>query len=291
MLILFGKHGQVAREVQQLADSRQIPLRVFSHQEADFLNPPQVLALLQDVPAGACLINAAAYTQVDQAESDVQSAEQINATTPGLIAAECRRRNLHLIHLSTDYVFSGEKSAPYVESDPTAPPNVYGQTKLNGERQILETWPEAIILRTSWVFSSHGKNFVTTMLRLGQSRKELSVVADQRGGPTSAAAIARTLLQLAERLSTAMPGSFPTGIFHYSGAPDTTWHHFAEEIFRQAGLEVQVHPISTSQYPTPAARPQNSILSCQRILQEYGIPQPDWRRDLADVLRELQPSP
>jgi len=287
MLLLFGKNGQVARELQIAAADRGITLQVYSSDEADFRYPQQVLHCLQNRSPGTCVVNAAAYTHVDQAESEADVAECVNAVTPGLIAEECQRRNLHFIHLSTDYVFSGDQTAPYAEDDPTGPVNVYGRTKLLGEQRILKAFPQAIVLRTSWVFSSHGKNFVTTMLKLAQTRDRLSVVDDQWGGPTSAAAIARTILRIAQRISQSSSDSSPAGLYHYAGAPPTSWHGFAKEIFQQAKLHIALQPIATAQYPTPAARPNNSILDCHRILQDYGIPQPDWKQDLAEVIRQF----
>jgi len=285
MIFLFGENGQVAREVITAAASSQIPLKPCSSEAVNFLNPDDVRRVVDSLPEGTTIINAAAYTQVDQAENDSIAARQINALTPEVIARTCRDRGLNLIHLSTDYVFNGEKPGPYIEDDPSQPLGVYGATKREGEELILQSLPRAIILRTSWVFSAHGKNFVKTMLRLGSQRSELSVVADQHGGPTSAASIAKTCLLLAQQ------NAFEQGgIYHYSGAPQTTWHGFAEAIFRQARLPVTVHPIPTSDYPTPARRPTNSVLDCSRIQSVFGIAQPNWKEDLSTVLSCLQGS-
>jgi len=288
MLLLFGWAGQVASELRAAAVAQQFDFRALSSQQADFRHPQRIREILAGAPTGTCVINAAAYTQVDQAESEPETAELINAVTPGVIAEECRRRNFSLIHLSTDYVFAGDQSTPYVESDPVSPMNVYGRTKLDGEERILFAFPGALVVRTAWVFSSHGKNFVKTMLQLGQKKQELNVVSDQFGGPTSAAAIARTCLDLARQILPKKNAEGPSGVYHYCGAPAISWHGFAEEIFRQAGLQVTVHPIPASQYPTPAARPHNSILNCDKIFRDFGISQSDWRRDLAEVLQDLQ---
>lgn len=290
MLILLGQHGQVAREVMNIAAQQGIPLQAFSSQVADFRDSNRVVGILNAAPAGSLVLNAAAYTQVDQAESDPETARQVNAVTPGIIARTCRDRGFKLIHLSTDYVFSGVQAAPYREDDPTGPLGVYGQTKLAGEQAIQVEQPQSLILRTSWVFSAHGKNFVKTMLRLGAQYSEISVVADQTGGPTAAASIARTCLELVQRIDNASESFNYWGVYHYSGAPSTTWHHFAEEIFRQVQLNVRVRAIPTSDYPTPARRPPNSVLNCEKLATVLGIPQPDWKRDLAAVLQQLQVS-
>ncbi|WP_437227250.1 dTDP-4-dehydrorhamnose reductase [Planctomicrobium sp. SH661] len=291
MLILFGKHGQVATELIKAADIARIPLHAYSSAEVDFRNPTSIQDILNTAPAGSVVINAAAYTQVDLAESNPDEALQINGTTPVLIARTCHQRGFKFIHISTDYVFSGEKNGAYSEDDPPSPLGVYGSTKLAGETGILQECPESVILRTSWVFSAHGKNFVKTMLRLGKERSELSVVADQQGGPTSAASIARACLEIASQIKDSPTASSKWGIYHYSGAPATTWHGFASEIFRQSGLDVKVNPITTADYPTPARRPANSVLNCEKIQANFGISQPDWKQDLAAVLHQIDASP
>lgn len=288
-MLLFGKHGQVATEIQRLAPSFAIDVRAVSSAEADFRDPAQVLVQLANLPSGTVVINASAYTQVDQAESELDTALQVNAHTPGEIARTCAERGLRLIHISTDYVFDGSKTGPYVETDPTGPIGAYGLSKLRGEEAIRQSLQQAIILRTSWVFSSHGKNFVKTMLRLSETRDTLTVVADQQGGPTSAAAIARTCLQLARAIESEPADSARWGIYHYAGAPATTWHQFAEEIFARAGRAVTVKPIRTSDYPTPARRPANSMLDSRKLQENFRIEPCDWRSDLAEVLQELLP--
>lgn len=287
MIILFGENGQVAREVLRATSAAGIPCRSISSQEGDFKDPARISELLSECPPGSHVINAAAYTQVDQAESDRDAAIQINGLTPGVIASVCQTRGFKLIHISTDYVFSGNQQRAYREHEPTGPLGVYGESKLLGERLILEKLDQAIILRTSWVFSSHGKNFVKTMIRLGRDRDRLSVVADQLGGPTSAASIARTCLELVSKTANLSPTSDLWGVYHYCGKPSTTWHGFAEEIFRQTGQDVVVDPIRTDQYPTPARRPANSQLACGKLLKNFEIAQPDWTIDLSNVVSEL----
>lgn len=287
MLIVFGKHGQVAFELQRLAARDALNLRAFSSQEANFTHPKTILSIIENAPHDTIILNAAAYTAVDQAESDIEAARLLNATTPGLIAQACAKRNFPLIHLSTDYVFPGQHDKPYLEIDPTGPTTVYGKTKLEGEHAILSSGCKTIILRTSWVFSSTGKNFVKTMLRVGKDKDSITVVSDQTGGPTSAASIAETCLTLAKETKDLSPDSPLWGIYHYSGQPQTTWNQFAEEIFRQSKMATAVTPILSKDYPTPARRPLWSVLNCEKLNHNFQIPPPNWRTDLTAVLNEL----
>ena len=287
MIILLGENGQVAREVRTAAASQGIELRSISSQEANFLEPERVVDVLSEAPAGSVMINAAAYTQVDLAESDRDAAMQVNGYTPGAIAKVCARRNCKLIQISTDYVFPGDKQGAYQEDDATGPLGVYGASKLLGEQQVLNNLDQSIILRTSWVFSAHGKNFVKTMVRLAADRDNLSVVADQIGGPTSAKSIALTCLALADKIKGLPANSNLWGIYQYSGAPATSWQGFAQEIFRQINLPIKVNGITTDQYPTPARRPANSIMNGRKLKDNFGIAQPDWIKDLIDVLDQL----
>ena len=280
--LVFGKTGQVATEL-----ARVLPgARFLGRNEADLTDPAACAALVAGTDADV-IINAAAYTAVDQAESDAATAQVVNADAPGAMARAAAARGLPFLHVSTDYVFDGTGSAPWTEDDPTGPTGVYGATKFDGERQVAAAGGPHVILRTAWVFSSHGKNFVKTMLRLGRERPLLKVVSDQHGGPTPAADIARTLSQIARAFA---DGHGTSGVFHYAGAPVTCWSDFASAIFDAANLPVRpdVAPIATSEYPTPARRPLNSALDCRKIARVYGIVQPDWRAGLNDVLKELE---
>jgi len=287
MIVVLGRTGQVAQELRVAAAEQYAELQCYSRAEADFRDPSALRSLLNSFRRGTCIVNAAAYTQVDRAEQEEAIAEQINAVTPGIIAEVCREKGLSLIHLSTDYVFSGEKQSPCQEHDSPGPLGAYGRTKWHGEQLVREANPETVILRTSWVFSATGKNFVKTMLALGKERNEVSVVADQIGGPTAARDIALTCLELARQLAGQQAEKVPAGIYHYTGAPAVTWYDFAREIFQQAGYSTAVRPISTQDYPTPAQRPRNSVLDCQRIWNECGIRQPDWKQGLSAVLKQL----
>ncbi len=283
--LIFGTTGQVARELAQRAPD-WVGLTALCRDRADLTDPAGCAAAIRAADADV-VINAAAYTAVDQAESDRDAARLVNAEAPGAMARAAAARGLPFLHVSTDYVFDGSGRRPWREDDPVAPLGIYGQTKLDGESTIAAAGGAHAILRTSWVFSAHGKNFVKTMLRLGAERATLSVVDDQRGGPTAAADIADALWTVA---ATFRDGRGQSGLFHFSGAPTVSWAGFAEAIFAASSLAAkpQIKRIATADYPTPAKRPANSALDCSRIRAAYGIEQPDWRRSLSDVIRELE---
>jgi dTDP-4-dehydrorhamnose reductase len=234
------------------------------------------------------VINAAAYTAVDRAESEPDAAWAANCTGPARLAAACREAAIPLIHISTDYVFDGSKAGTYREDDPVNPLGVYGRSKEAGDRAIREALAEHVILRTAWVYSAHGHNFVKTMLRLAGERPVLRVVADQTGSPTSAADIAAAIAGVVRRLAA---GGAQWGTYHFVGAGAVTWHGFAEAIFGLAapwrGPPPRVEAITTADYPTPARRPANSVLDCRYIGEAFGITPRPWREALADVIREL----
>ncbi|MCD1633131.1 dTDP-4-dehydrorhamnose reductase [Martelella mediterranea] len=278
MILVFGQSGQVATELKRI-----LPDALFlSRHEADLTNPAACAAAIAE-HRPAAVINAAAYTAVDKAESDEETALNVNATAPGAMARAAAELGIPFVHISTDYVFAGTGEKPFSPDDPTAPLGAYGRTKLAGEQLVARTGGPFAILRTSWVFSAHGGNFVKTMLRLAESRDSLTIVADQIGGPTSARAIALACKVMAEQL---IKDPAKSGIYHFSGAPDTSWADFARAIFEMAGRAVTVTDIATSDYPTPAARPLNSRLDCS-TLSAFGLARPDWRTDLAHVLTEL----
>jgi len=233
------------------------------------------------------VINAAAYTQVDRAEADAGQAFAINRDALTLLGAACARRNIPLLHISTDYVFSGDGDGERHEDDAIAPRSVYGASKAAGEQALRAALARHIILRTSWVFSATGNNFVKTMLRLGRERPELGIVDDQHGCPTSARSIAATLLQIADLYL--QGAGVAWGTYHYCSQPRTTWFEFAEAIFAQAGgyERLRLKRIKTSDYPTPARRPANSVLNCDKLARNFGIGQSNWIEDLRQVLRQL----
>ncbi len=250
--------------------------------QADLGDPARCAeAIAQHRPRA--VINAAAYTAVDRAETEEALAQTINAAAPTAMAQTCAALGVPLIHISTDYVFAGTGEQPHRPNDPTAPQNVYGRSKLAGELGIRDAGGAYAILRTSWVFSAHGANFVKTMLRLAETRDRLSVVNDQWGGPTPAAGIADALLHITD----AMQAGHAGGTYHYAGTPETTWADFAREIFSQTGRDVAITGIPTADYPTPAKRPLNSRLDCSSLKAQFGISQPQWPAALSDVLKEL----
>ena len=277
-VLVFGKSGQVALELQRQAD-----VIALDRSQADLSDPEACAKVIQQTDADV-IINAAAYTAVDDAETNEDLVRLINADAPAAMARAAAVRGLPFLHISTDYVFDGSGTQARKVKDPASPINAYGRTKLLGEHGIVAAGGRYVILRTSWVFSAHGANFVKTMLRLGKEREMLNIVNDQVGGPTAAADIAATLLIMAKAL---LFDSGKSGIYHYAGAPDVSWEGFAKEIFTQAGISVNVSGISSSAYPTPAARPLNSRLDCSCVKNIFDIPRPDWRISLTDVLREL----
>ena len=278
-LLVFGKTGQVARDLQRLAPEATY----LGRDEADLSDPAACAAAIHAHRPDA-VINAAAWTAVDRAESEEAAALVVNGDAPGAMAQACAALDLPLVHISTDYVFDGAGTHRFRPEDPTAPLGAYGRTKLAGEAAVQAAGGTHVILRTSWVFSAHGANFVKTMLRLGADRPALRVVGDQIGGPTPAPAIAAACLQIAGALRDGAKG----GIHHFAGTPDTSWAGFARTIFDQAGLATTVEDIPTSAYPTPAQRPLNSRLDCSALAAEFGITQPDWQAALATIITELK---
>ncbi|WP_417248174.1 dTDP-4-dehydrorhamnose reductase [Celeribacter sp.] len=281
-LLIFGKTGQVATELRALLPEAHFAGR----DEADLTGPAACADLIARV-APAAVINAAAYTAVDKAEDEAEIAHLVNASAPTAMAEACAARSIPFVHISTDYVFDGSGERPFAPDDTPAPLGVYGRTKLAGEEGVVAAGGSYVILRTSWVFSAHGSNFVKTMLRLGAERDALSIVADQIGGPTPARQIADACPTLVRQLQIAPEKS---GIYHFSGAPDTTWADFARAIFEAAGLDCAVTEIATADYPTPAARPLNSRLDCTATEATFGITRPDWRAALTDTIATLKGS-
>lgn len=281
-LLVFGRTGQVARELARLAPDA----RFAGRDMADLSRPADCAALIR-ATAPRAVINAAAWTAVDKAEVEAEAAQTVNADAPGAMATACADMGISFLHVSTDYVFDGSGDAPRDEDAPTNPLNVYGATKLAGEQAVAAAGGHWAILRTSWVFSAHGANFLRTMLRLGAERPRLTVVADQVGGPTPAWSIAAALLSMADQMR---GDSDKSGLFHFAGRPDVSWAGFAREIMAKAGLPAVIEDIPTTAYPTPATRPLNSRLDCGRVRRVFGIERPDWRDALAHILAEPKDS-
>lgn len=277
-LLVFGQSGQVAIELRRLAPQA----RFLSRAEADLSDPGACAAAIR-AHAPTAVINAAAWTAVDQAETEEAAATVVNGDAPAAMARACAAHGIPLVQISTDYVFDGAGEAPFAPGQRTSPLGAYGRSKLKGEEGVRAAGGAHAILRTSWVFSAHGNNFLKTMLRLGRERAALSVVADQIGGPTPAAAIAAACLTIARTLS---DDPSKSGTYHFAGMPDVSWADFAREIMRQAALPCTVTDIATVDYPTPARRPANSRLNCS-TLSVFGLTRPDWRMGTTDALREL----
>lgn len=278
-ILVFGQTGQVARELARAAPTA----RFLGRDDADLTDPAACAAIIDRTDCDV-VINAAAYTAVDRAEAEPALAQIVNAEAPAAMARAAAARGVAFLHLSTDYVFDGSGTTARKPTEQTDPLNVYGRSKRDGEVGVIAAAGAHLVLRTSWVFSAHGANFVRTMLRLGAERPVLRVVADQIGGPTPAADIAAALLRAAPLLRQGAP----TGIYHFAGVPPISWAGFAREIMSGAGLPAQVEEICTAQYPTPARRPLNSRLDCSALERDYAIAAPDWRAGLQAVLNELR---
>ena len=278
-ILVFGATGQVGTEITRRGAARGHDVTALARADADLTDPASLAGAVMAHECDA-IINAAAYTAVDRAEDEEAIALAINGTAPGVLAAAAADKDVPFLHVSTDYVFDGP--GPHLPAAPTSPANAYGRTKLAGEQEVRRAGGNASILRTSWVFSAHGHNFVKTMLRLGAERDELTIVADQIGGPTWAGHIADALMAVGQRMAEGKQGE----VLHFSGAPDVSWADFARGIFDQAGLDTRVSDIPTSAYPTPARRPLDSRIDCS-ALADWDIARPDWRTGLSESLQEL----
>jgi len=279
MILVFGKTGQVATELQRLSG-----VTALGRDDVDLSAPSAcAAAILKHSPKA--VINAAAYTAVDRAEDEEHLATVINGDAPTAMAKACAVLRIPLVHISTDYVFSGTDDTSYSPEDTTEPQNAYGRSKLAGEIGIRESGAVYAILRTSWVVSAHGVNFVKTMLRVSEMRETLTVVADQIGGPTPARDIATASMLIANQL---IQEPSKSGIYHFSGSPDVSWAEFATEIFAQAERLMAIIPIPTAEYPTPAKRPLNSRMNCRSTEQVFGVRRPNWRDGLKEILKDLE---
>jgi len=287
-VLVTGAGGQLGTELQRCAWPEGWHVVAIDQADLNLSDTVAIAAKVAERP-WAAVINGAAYTAVDKAESDVVTAWAVNALAPAAFGEACAKAGIPLVQVSTDYVFAGDKQGAWEVNDPVAPLGVYGASKLGGELAVRTSGARHAIVRTAWVVSAHGANFVKTMLRVGADRETLSVVDDQRGSPTSAADLAAALMHIAIRL--AEDGTAPTGTFHFSNAGDISWAEFATEIFRQSGERggpiADIVPIPTSAYPTPAQRPANSLLSHEAIRTAYGIAPRPWEAALSDILDEL----
>ncbi len=287
-IVVTGKVGQVVTALLERAPD-SVEVIALGRPELDLADGASIEAAIRAARPDV-VVSAAAYTAVDRAESEVETALAINATGAGEVARVSHELLIPVIHISTDYVFDGTKPAPYVESDPVAPLGAYGRTKLAGEQAVIAAHPGAVICRTAWVYSPFGANFVRTMLRLAQTRDDVGVVADQMGNPTSALDIADAIFEIADTLVT-HPSEVPRGIFHMTGSGEGSWADMAEAVFAASaaagGPSATVRRITTADYPTPAPRPANSRLDCGALARGYGIRLPDWRGSVVAVVARL----
>lgn len=283
-VLVFGANGQVSRELLRRGPDAGAQIVALGRAECDLMTTEAARRAIEETAPDA-IINAAAYTAVDKAESERDIAFRLNADAPGEIAEAAAARGLPFVHFSTDYVFDGESARPWREDDPTAPLGVYGESKLAGEVRAASAGGAQATLRLSWVFSAHGSNFVKTMLRLAGERPALRVVADQHGRPTPASFAADAALMVAKALRA---DAGKAGVYHVAGDEKTTWADFAEAIVAAAGLSTPVERIATSEYPTPAKRPANSVLDTAKFELTFNVRPPSWRMALKDVVRELQ---
>jgi len=280
-----GKNGQLGRSIQKLISNfNHHEFTLVGREELDLSSPESISKYFEDKKNFEVIINCAAYTDVDKAEAEVDLAEQINHLAVKQMAEFANSQNAKFIHISTDYVFDGKNSSPYLESDDPKPLNVYGKTKLLGEKAVLKTMSNnAIVIRTSWVYSEFGHNFFKSMLKLGRDKSEINVVNDQIGSPTYATDLAKAILCILNS-KRFIDVNYPTEVFHFSNSGETSWYDFAREIFKLANLDCKVKPISSDQYPTKALRPHNSTLSIKKIKKKFNLQIPNYRQALKAAL-------
>ena len=304
MILITGATGQLGDALAKLCETRGLAFKTLNRADLNFerldeaalQTKPKVnwldwVAEIFSNPRPDFVINAAAYTAVDRAETDPEAARIANVSGPTVLANLCETADIPFIHISTDYVFDGNKGAPYVETDPTNPTGVYGSTKRDGEEAILATGAKAVILRTAWVYAAHGKNFARTMLNAGRKMPVLRVVADQHGTPTAAPDLAAAILAIVEKISATGWEQKYRGVFHATGSGETTWHGFATAIFAEAAKHgykaPDVQAIATADWPTPTRRPPDSRLDCSKMARIFGVTLPDWQASLPGIVTAL----
>ena len=286
LIIVTGRNGQLGLELMDLPANYPQFAFIFFDKEALNIADVKQVQIIFELYSPAYFINCAAYTAVDKAETEKEKALQINAEAVGNIAAFCRAHHTRFIHISTDYIFDGNATVPYKEDDITDPVNYYGYTKLEGEQLAMVNNPESLIIRTSWVYSSYGNNFVKTMLRLMKERNEISVVDDQTGSPTYAADLAETIMEIIDSVQLSA-SAWHGGIYHYSNEGAITWYDFACAIKEIKKLTCIIHPIKTTQYPTPAKRPFYTVMNKGKIAETFGITIKNWRTGLERCLQKI----
>ena len=282
-IALIGVNGQVGQYLLHCLNKLNVEIIGLSRQELDLRFTEKIQLTLRELKPDI-IINASAYTAVDKAESEPELAYQINCIAPKVMAEYAAKTDVPMIHFSTDYVFSGDADEPYLENDVTDPQGEYGSSKLAGEQAILDSGAQAFIFRTAWVYSQKGNNFFKTMLKLAESRSELNIVDDQVGSPTNAAAIAQATIEIVQNIMTGM--EFPAGIYHMTCQGQTHWAEFAQEIFALNNCKVKVIGIPSKEYPTPAKRPNYSVLNNHKLLDVFGVRLPHWRDALQACVEE-----
>jgi len=287
MILLFGGGGQLGRELSALAQQRSVPVSALTHIEADIADSAAVARVMEAIRP-SLVVNAAAYTKVDLAEREIDLAYRSNSVGPSILAEACSNYRTPLVHISTDYVFDGRQSAPYRENDPIRPINVYGASKASGEQVIRNHLPEHVILRTSWLYSAYGHNILKTILKLARERDHLKFVSDQCGCPTSTHDLAEAILRVTQQLSA---GSQAWGTYHFAGRGATTWYEFAKQAVNvQAALtgrQPKIDPIPTTDFPTPAQRPLNSVLDCTLFARTFAMCAQPWQMQVKRIVHEL----
>jgi len=296
-ILVTGKNGQLGRSIQKIINEQgnsprsnneqQVNDFIFvGREELDLSSENNINLYFNNNDKFDIIINCAAYTAVDKAEEELELANQVNHLAVKQLAQIAKNQQAKLIHISTDYVFDGESDKPYTETDKTSPINVYGKTKLAGEKVLQEVMPtNATIIRTSWVYSEFGNNFVKTMLRLGKERDQISVVSDQIGSLTYATDLAEVILTIINSKDYRNKGRQSTEIYHYSNEDKISWYDFAKEIFKMAKIDCKVNPIATDQYPTPAKRPRCTFMNKDKIIETFGVNIPDWKESLTKVFK------
>jgi len=287
-ILVTGKNGQLGRSIQKIVNNQSSDEFIFvGREELNLSSESNINHYFDNNDKFDIVINCAAYTAVDKAEEEQDLANQVNHLAVKQLAGTAKTQQAKLIHISTDYVFDGKSDKPYTEIDETNPINTYGETKLAGEKALQEIMPtNAIIIRTSWVYSEFGDNFVKTMLRLGKERDKLNVVSDQRGSPTYATDLAGVILEIIKNKEFSELNQ-TTQIYHYSNEGETSWYDFSKEIFKLAKVDCKVNPITTEQYPTPARRPRNTLMDKDKIRSVFGTKQPFWKTSLVKYIQNL----
>ena len=295
-ILVTGKNGQLGKSIHKIVNSEvETYNSLNSHsfifvgrEELDLNSESNISHYFDSSDKFDIIINCAAYTAVDKAEEELELANQVNHLAVKQLAEVAKTQQAKLIHISTDYVFDGESDKPYTEADATNPINIYGRTKLAGEKALQETMPtDAIIIRTSWVYSEYGNNFVKTMLRLGKERDELSIVSDQIGSPTYATDLAHAILDTMQNKAFKEVGQ-ETQVYHYSNAGEISWYEFAKEIFELESIPCVINPITTDQYPTPAKRPKNTLMGKDKITETFGVNTPDWTESIQACIKNIE---